>query len=66
MIEPKTPLPWKLAYDISYEEDHKYFLQACNNFPRAIELLKKIIEIIDPNSDDFIELGINEFLKEIE
>ncbi len=49
-----------------YKQDAEYLVQACNNFPRAIELLKKIIEIIDPNSDDFIELGINEFLKEIE
>ncbi len=54
MIEPISKLPWNNDNDIEvlldadnggvghefYEQDVKYIVQACNNFPKAIELLQ--------------------------
>jgi hypothetical protein len=45
-----------------YREDAEYLVLACNNFPKAIELLKNVYDGLDYQSQGFID----KFLKEIE
>ena len=54
----------------NYEVEH-YIIEACGNYPKAIELLKEILESDTwqdgmRSSDFFTDKQIKEFLKQIE
>lgn len=51
-----------------YKQDSEYLVQACNNFPKSVELLNKIVAEYykDPESLYSRIQIIEEFLKEIE
>lgn len=56
-----------------YREDAEYLVQACNNFPKAIELIQECRDFINmiPNDREGVNhyeilKRVDEFLKEIE
>ncbi len=75
MKEPKSKLPLKEIKDAKGKEmafihslkDTKYILQACNRFPKAIELLKESLGMLSREGYQVL-LGkdIEEFLKSLE
>jgi hypothetical protein len=88
MKEPKSNLPYTNTIvnrniinwnnstidlcKLEHEEDAEYIIQACNNFPKAVELLRKFTEIGSLSSDEnlskicLLDVEVDEFLKEIE
>lgn len=59
-----------ISYGSAGKQDVEYIEQACNNFPKAVELLKKIrdekvVYISDFQDDSFIA-ELLEFFKEID
>jgi len=64
MLQPKSKLSW-------IGEDFQYLKQACNNFPKAIELLKEFIfeweNSGSPKYDlDKLSDKVQEYLKSLE
>lgn len=45
-----------------YDEDTEYIIQACNNFPKAIQLLRDTKDYYNPSNTEMID----KFLKEID
>ena len=82
MKEPISKLPWNNDNDIEvlldadnggvghefYEQDVKYIVQACNNFPKAIELLHKATgsNYLSQGLVDELHEEINTFLTQLE
>ena len=80
MKEPKSKLPFrakglagwildeKSTYvcEVKHDVDREYIVQACNNFPKAIELLQWLIDQDGNkyNGDNYTK--INRFLKSLE
>ena len=59
-----------IPYGEACKQDVEYIVGTCNNFPKAVELLREVVttyEHSDNLSDLYFQVGeINKFLKEIE
>lgn len=65
MKKPKSQLPWDLKKLLTLEsEDSHYLLEACNNFPIAIDLLEKLIKYEGIGVSQYEE-NVKHFLKQL-
>lgn len=81
MIQPKTNLPWaiighgigtkeiEITEKVNETKDLVYIVNSCNNFPKAIELLKSLYYSMrngDNNAVELFQIDIKYLLKDIE